>query len=601
MKKLAPWIKGFITAYACRLTIGPVLQTGWYGEMIDYYTASVTELIGYYDFVFLLLWFISAIFFIFMAQNSYDKNKKTYPLSAFFSLTLSLGLVLRDHKTLSVAFGSLVNILKLVFQLVGFYFFFVCLLGFLLDLLLKKNFVNNDNRFFKTKAFLKSFLILMGSYMPFILLSYPGNLNCDTIGQIMQVTGEMEYSVHHPLTETFLVGGLCTLSDKITGSMNLGLFVYILLQTAMLTGGLSLSIYYLSQKKLSDKTLFVILAIYAITPVYSNIVSTAIKDVPFMGFVVTYVVMSAMIIDSPDIIKSVKFDVCYLLVQMGAMLFRNNGLYMLVLSGLGFWIYLFKKYDLKKRILSFLLLVILAAVFSTAIGRVEAKVTNALPASKGEMLSLPFQVAAKYYISYSDELKDGEYEILCAVLGDADEALHRYNPDLADQVKTRFVKSSSNKDIMNFLLLTGKFSLRHPLTFVDAVLIHTYGWYSPATSTEKRYETLADDFMTPVGIWEVLDKGMVFLYRYLNAFSLLGALENAGMATWAFLFLLLYQKVSNNQKYGIFSVYVFVSLLICFAAPAFLEHTRYGFPILFTVPFFYGLTLSENRLERITE
>lgn len=594
MKKLLPWIKGFFTAFACRTIIGPVLQTGWYEEMVDYYTASVTELIGYYDFVFLLFWFICSVFFIYMSNNSMDKNKKTYPLAFIFAALLPLGLVARDHKTLAVAFGSIVNFTKFSLQLVGFYFFFVCLLGFLSQSILKKNFLGEPGKFFGKHTFLRSFLAIMLGYTPAILLSFPGNLNCDTIGEIMQVTGEMEYSCHHPLTETFFVGGLCSLSEKITGSMTLGLFTYILLQTAMLAAALAFTIYYLSQKKLSGKALAIILGIYIITPVYSNIVSTAIKDVPFMAFVVTYVVMTAMIIDKPDLIENIKFDILYVLVQIFAMLFRNNGLYMLALTGLGLWIYFFKKYDLKKKVIGFLVYVLLAAVLSTVIGKVEAKAVNALPASKGEMLSLPMQIAARYYISYADEMKDGEYEVLAGVLLNPDEALHRYNPDLADQVKTRYIKTASNKEIMDFLILTGKFSLRHPLTFIDATFIHTYGWYCPSTSAEKRYETLADDFMTPVGIWETLDKGMVFLYRYLNAFSLLGALENAGFATWAFLFLCLYQRISNNRKYRIFMVYAGVSLLICFAAPAFLEHTRYGFPILFTVPFLYGLTLSEQ-------
>ena len=50
-------------------------------------------------------------------------------------------------------------------------------------------------------------------------------------------------------------------------------------------------------------------------------------------------------------------------------------------------------------------------------------------------------------------------------------------------------------------------------------------------------------------------------------------------------------SVEELKRFRLFGVYILTSLLICFAAPAFLEHARYGFPIIMVVPFVFFFTL----------
>lgn len=579
-----------------RATIGTVIQPEWYEEKVDYVTASVMELLGEYDFVFLLFWVVCGFFFMFMEKNQ-ESGKKPYVMAGILSLLIPLAQVARDFKTLSVCFGSFVNILKTVLSVAGFFFFFLALISYLTGLLLKKNFVNKESKFFSGNVFLKAFLVILLLYLPIVFLSFPGNLNYDTIGQIQQVLGDAPYSAHHPLLVTFLIGGTVKAVMALTGSMELGLFVYSILQTLMLATALAYSVSYLAGQRTNPVLLTILLAVYCITPVYSNITSTAIKDVPFMAMVVTYVVMTANLIDNPVKIKKPAFFIPYILVQMGAILFRNNGLYLILFLGIGLWIYLRKQYDTGSRITSLLVIFLVSVALSLGTNATLKAATDAKPVSKGEMLSLPMQVAARYYIAYSEELKPGEYETLCAVLGDADEALKRYNPDLADFVKARFNKEASNKDIVNFLILTGKFTLRHPGVCFDGFFVHTYGWFVPNVSNEKRYETLEEDEF-PIHSGSLMDKVLVYFYRFMNRISFLGALENIGVMVWLYAFLDRYQRISCNTKYRIFGIMIITALLICMAAPAFFEHPRYGFPVLFVVPFLFILTIGEQKEER---
>ncbi|MCQ2519455.1 MAG: DUF6020 family protein [Lachnospiraceae bacterium] len=599
-KKLFPVLAGFLTAYAFRTSVNVPIQRVWYETTGDWALANVFELLGYYDFLFLLFWFVCGIFFMYMNETD-TKNLGMRILSGLFAVLLPAGQSLRDLGNVSSLFGSLVNIIKTLLIIAGFFLFFVYALNFLREKIQKKNFVTEVSHFFSKKPFLKSFLILMAVYGFVDLICYPGNLNADTIGQIYQVYGEMAWSQHHPLVSTLIVGGFVKLGDVLFHSQAVGLFLNTLFQSVLLSLGLAATIWALVKKKLCKEGVWIVLLLYIITPVYTNIASTSIKDVPFMGFVLGYVVMFTLLIDDVDLIRKPKFLIAFIALQVMVMLLRNNGLYMIAITGFVTWVIWLKRYDKKGKLLSLVGLFLGAAVLSIIIDSTVAGVLDAQKGSRTHMLSLPMQMMGRYYIEHTEDITPEEQEIVERVLGPIDKSLIRYNPELADHIKCKFIDDCSNEDVLRFMGVWAKWFLRHPGTYIEATLVHTYGWYDPVVSAEKRYETPADDFLTPTGIFEVIDKGMVFIYRFLNRISLLGALENAGAATWAYMFIFALSDKENVKKYRILGIYMLVNLLICFASPAFLEHTRYGFPILFTVPFVFAYTLATKDRDSVAK
>lgn len=583
-------LKGFLTAYAFRIVIDTPIQRVWYESTGDFLLANVFELLGYYDFVFLLFWVVCTVYFAFMNGEKPFK-KSLIVISAIFAVLLPMAQSLRDFQSVAPCFQGFVNIVKFILMSCGFFLFFLYGLHFLYRNLQKKNYLTEDSNFFTRKPFLKSFLILMAVYGIVDIICYPGNLNADTIGQIYQVYGIFPMSQHHPLVSTLLVGGLVRLGGSLFGSIGAGLFIYILVQSALLASGLALTIAVLSHRKLSAGGLWTVLALYVVTPVYTNITSTAIKDVPFMGFVIIYVVMFMLLVEDRELIKKRDFIIPFILVEISVILLRNNGLYIVAVTGFAAWLCWLKSYDIKGKLLSLAGLFLVAVVVATLLNSGLAKVLHADKAGRGDMLSLPFQTLGRYYSEFPDDFTPEETETIEKVLGPLDKSLVRYNPELADQIKAKYVTTSTDKEVMDFMVVWAKLFFRHPGAYIDGFLEHTYGWYTPVPTSEKRYETLDDDFLTPTGFAEVIDKGMVFLYRFLNRISLLGALENVGVMVWAYIFLFAYQT-KRLKKYRLFGVYMLVNLLICLASPAFFEHTRYGFPILFTVPFIWAYTLT---------
>ena len=423
------------------------------------------------------------------------------------------------------------------------------------------------------------------------MLAYPGNLCWDAIGQIDQVVSGTGYSTHHPLFHTLIMGGFVKAGQKFLRSPDMGLFCYMLFQNTLLAAALAATIEVLNRRKARFGVLVCTLLLYCLTPAYSNLASTALKDVPYSAFVILYVVWLALLLEKPERLKNRRFVISFFLIQLGVILFRNNGLYVILLSGIASFLFLFPKYGPRERVRglltsfggSILTARLLLAFLSFA--------CNAVPGSMGEMLSLPFQQTARYLQFYQHELDADERAAIEAVLGDPGALAACYDPATADPVKARFNKNAPPRQLAGYMKAWIKGFFKHPGTYFEAFFLHVYGWFTPAVSNSIRYETDGYDLIRKGGLFPNAEKLLIFYYRFAGR-TLLGFLENTGAAVWALFFLTLYQK-KHGQKHSVCAgAPLWISLLICMASPCFFGHPRYALPILSALPFLYGFTLT---------
>lgn len=590
--KIRLLIKAFLTAAAFSMTFHAPLVLEQYETKTDYIIASIYELLGAYDFTFLLFMVVCVFFYQFAERKrTADRQRKPLVLAAVFSLFLLLGRSYDELGNGGYCFGSVVNFIKTVLAFAGYSCLFEVLIGFFEAWLEPKRFVTRETHFFSTHGFLKSFVIIMAAYSPFLLLSFPGNLCWDVIGQIEQVIFETGYSTHHPLAHTLLVGGLVQLGKVLFNSYELGLFVYMILQAAMLAAAQAATVSVLAKRKVRFEVLLGLVVLYCITPVYSNIVSTAIKDVPFMAFVILYVIGFACMLEQPELIKNKGFVTAYVFVQLGMVLFRNNGLYMLLLSGMGAFLFLFKKYDIKERIACAVVSFGAGFLISKLILLILVQLTSASAGSKGEMLSIPFQQTARYLQFYKEEISQEEREAIEAVLGDVNEVAAKYDPTISDPVKALYKKDASMAENLAYLKAWFQGFLKAPKVYFDACLVHIYGWFTPSVSNAIRYEVSYDEIRQG-GLFENAEKLLIFYYRFADRFTLLGALQNIGLAVWGLFFATYHQLRQKKYAFVCATLPLWVSLLICMASPCYWLHPRYGFPILFTLPFLFIFMVS---------
>ena len=600
MRKILLWIlESILITLAFTTQFHPSLVAADYGESIDFLLAQVAELLGEYQLQALLLLVIVAISLKWMKQKEMKGYYDGWILPLVFSAFLLIGNSFYAVNSFDYCFGSLVNFLKFITCFAGYTLLFRRLLQLLywaIEFLpgLEKIELISDKLMGK-HCFGKVFLFLLVLWTPVLLISYPGNLCYDVIGQIEQVMGTAVYSAHHPLFSSLIIGGIVKLGTTLFGSSDAGLMLYIVFQTVLLASALAATIAWMKKRKIASIWIFVVLSIYTFAPMYSNIVSTAVKDVPFVALVIWYMIYLATLLEDRNCLKKAGFTIPFLLIQVLVMLLRNNGVYVVLISGLVLSIIWWKQSKKKERIRLLLVLVFIPFVIWKLVTGIMMTSLQAQEGSTGEMLSLPFQQTARYMQLYRQELSEDEKAAIEAVLGDVEEIAAHYNPDIADPVKALYKKDATKTELLSYLTTWAGGFFKHPVVYVEAFTAHVYGWFDPMVPNEIRYE-VEYDAMGNKEIFTGAHKVMVFFYRLANRISILGFLENVGVYTWGIFVLVEYTWKRRRSHFGLL-IPLLVSLLICMASPCFFLHPRYAYPIMFTLPFVFGILINKGKLQ----
>lgn len=600
-------IHSFLVSYA--LTVSPnFLSQNMFEEKMDFLTYSFGELLGNYNPAFILLWVLFFALLYFTERRPKQESSYTFGISGTvisvcFGFFAGIGRFYLNYGINGENLFSLSNLLiniagySLILYTTGKIFFTICNKN--KNILFSDNMVDcqtsnqqSESKCFwaKGNVFLKSYILLWIFYLPFLILSFPGGLCYDGLGQIEQVLNS-NYTKHHPLAHTLIMGGLTKLGKDVFGSPEIGVFFYIVLQTALILAAFALSIKILSDRKVKGRYLWIILLLYMFTPLYTNLTTTAIKDVPFGAFTLIYVILFALIATDTELLYKPKFHVFFVLSQAALILFRNNGLPMVVISGLFATILLWNK-ERKNKLIIPAGLFLEGTLLGLLITFILTVCTGAAAGSKGEILSLPFQQTAYTLSIAGDSFSEGEIKAIEGVLGDADTIADSYDPLIADTVKMYYDTSTGLKENVTYIgayLLGG---IKHPLAYTKAFLVHVYGWFAFTVPNEIRYEVDYNEIKQGL-LFPGAEKVMIFLYRFAGRFTPLGFLENCGVYTFGLSLLSLLLVKEKRKKLVSATLPLWTSLLICMASPCFFGHPRYALPIIISLPFLMCFGINE--------
>lgn len=597
MKRIKPLIQAFLISLACTIQMQVPLQAINYEEKIDYLLAEVGVLLGDYSFLSVLLFIMALVLLRYTQRKLQPAKWQDYALTGFFAFWIYIGRSYMERGCWEYCFGSLVNFVRFALALIGMAILLQRVLGLLLyayEELSRRDWKCRWSCFlFDKHCFWKVFALLMLLWLPVLLLSYPGNLCYDVIGQIEQVVGDTSYSAHHPLLHTLMVGGLTKLGQALFGSYEIGLFLYVLLQACMLASALAGTIWWLAKQEfakgpVSHGILLLILGVYVFAPVYSNVASTALKDVPFVAMFIWYMILLTEVWQRRERLKQPGFGALFVLVQVLVCLLRNNGFYVILLTGLLLCLLWWKGADKKQRLSILLNLLVLPVVVSQLCSSALLAGLSAEKGKSAEIFSLPFQQTARYLQLYKQEVTLEESIAIRNVLADVDTVAANYDPNIADPVKALFYdhEEVTGRELLDYFVVWAQGFFKHPKVYVEAFLHHVYGWFDPEASNAIRYE--ASYYLIPrEGLFTNADKILIFVYRFADKFVPTGLLQNVGAYTWAMLLLLVYALRKNRRAVPLL-IPLLVSLLICMAAPCYYLHPRYAFPYMFTIPFLYG-------------
>lgn len=272
-----------------------------------------------------------------------------------------------------------------------------------------------------------------------------------------------------------------------------------------------------------------------------------------------------------------------MLAQVLVSLLRNNGVYVVVLTGIVL------TFVYKKKMILLCTVILPLALY---IGSSTA-MTVGLSAERvnfGKMLSIPFQQTARYVKLYGNELTVEERGVIEGVLTDVDLVAEKYDPDISDPICGLYLRDSGRTNLASYFKVWAVDFFKHPAVYAEAFLVHVYGWFDPGVNNVIRYEAHSElsELFRQGGLVSGADEALRLFYQFVEYIPFLAVLENVGVYTWL-LFLLGGMVGSGRIKRGVLLTPLFVSLLICMAAPCFYLHPRYAFPIMFSIPFLYGI------------
>lgn len=323
-----------------------------------------------------------------------------------------------------------------------------------------------------------SFLCIFFCWFLVFLAVYPGFFVYDAQEEYLQVATR-SFHTHHPLLHVLLLGGAICGVHKLTGSYNLGIACYTLFQMAILSGVFAWLLSYLRRKGLPRWFRIISMLYFALCPVVVMFSLCSAKDALFTAALLVFLIMLLELGGQTEhFFASAGVQGAFVCSAALMMLFRKNGVYAYVVMVPLLMFFLHRKIKGKRMLRLGVLLGTALAVFLLGNGLL----TQALHAQSGEnqeILTVPIQQLARTYKYTPEVFTDEEKQLLYRVL--PKEVLAGYNPKLSDPVKYYFNNQEYEKDRSQYALLWLKIGLRKPLSYLNAWMMTSYGFWYPDT------------------------------------------------------------------------------------------------------------------------
>jgi len=453
-----------------------------------------------------------------------------------------------------------------------------------------------------------TFVFLLLCWLPVLLAVYPGFFVYDAQDEYLQVASR-NFTTHHPLVHVLMLGGIICAVHKVTDSYNLGIACYTVVQMLITAGGFTCLLAYLRKKGISRMLRFLSLIYFALFPVIVMFTLCSAKDTFFtVALLLLLLNMLEMGFAEDAFFASKRAMLFFAFSALTMLLFRKNGVYAFAVMAPVLLFY-HKKY-LKK------IGMLLAAVFISyfLISGGLAAVFHAQDTENQEILTVPIQQLARTWKFNREVFSEEEAATLHEIL--PEEALVLYNPKLSDPVKYHFQNHAYETDRSRYAMLWLKIGLKKPLSYLNAWLMNSYGFWYPDTVIDVYSGntvftfTYGDSsyFGYEVELPGVRDSKIPWLdeaYRRLSLeieqekIPIMSMLYSPGCLFWCFAFVFCY--VLYRKKCHIIMPYLMVLLIwmTVLLGPTYLP--RYVLIFWFGLPLFAAVMLEEEKFGQVVK
>lgn len=423
---------------------------------------------------------LAAAYPAYTAFDKHDKRALKYGcfLALIFSFFLGLGSELMFYDGLLPGMGSLVR-----------RFAVPCLATPLLGALLSHLFAApawEKDLSGRRLPYLFYFLVFALSYTATLLAFFPGVINYDFEGEIVQyMTGE--YLASHPIFHSMLTGVLYQLGTAVFGSATGGAATYSVFQLLCLSAMFAWCCCFL-QKRVPLWTVLLVAAGMAVLPFNGILAISTVKDTLFTGLCAMLCLTLWEIAEDPDAFITRKSKLLRVfLICLFMSLLRHNAIFA-VLPAILAVIILCR--SARKRAVA---LCAVTMLFCLGMPRALQYATHAKALLSSELMSVPCQQLMRT-AARVDELTEEEYDEIAAWFSGA---IHRYRPSYADPAKGgNFDLERYNAHPEEYWSLYLKYAKRYPRVYIEAFFANCMGiWYPDDTTHAHTMDTEEWDYV----------------------------------------------------------------------------------------------------------
>ena len=554
-----------------------------------------------YDNIMVSSSFITGLLYLYYNKhfNVIERKKSLVVVSIIFSLLLIFGYSFQEVDSSYLVLGNYQYIILSIIKLFGYYHLFNLSLNlfyvYLVNFKFKKVYTNKWILYFYDHPMKSSIVVLFFSYIIYLIAYYPGVVGYDPSYQIKEMMGlpnfyadsvlivstKTSLTAFNPVVHTLLIGSLFKVGLYF-GSVNLGIFLYTLIQYIVMIIILSYSLKFLKDEGVPLGCLLVVLGIYAFVPVFPYYAICAFKDTYFALFFMLFVI---------EVYKAIKYQLnvkralTMILVAFFLCLFRKNGSLTVFLTLCGLIIVI-------KNNRKFLLLVSVGFLSLYMGYNKVIELCEITQTSPREVLSIPIQQTAALVVNREEIISLDDRQIIGKII-DYDKIKENYNPELSDPVKNTYNKYATEDDLKKYFEVWFKYLLKEPKIYIEATINNMYGYFYPNDHIwyfyHKKYNVLND-----VGYdyhYNGLSWLRMILYGYGEGFAyvpVIGLLVNIGSVTWAYIYLLAILLESKQKKYALMLLPAFTIVLACVLGPV-NTYYRYVLPYAISLPLILSL------------
>ncbi len=317
------------------------------------------------------------------------------------------------------------------------------------------------------------FLVFSLSYTATLLAFFPGIINYDFQGEIVQyMTGE--YLASHPIFHSMLTGVLYQLGTVLFGSVTAGAAAYSIFQLLSLSAMYAWCLWVI-QKRVPLWAALLLTAAMAILPFNGVLAISTIKDALFTGLCAMLCVTLWEIAEAPAAFISSRRKLIRLcLISLLMCLLRHNAVFAVIPAAVA--VIALCRGARRKAV------IVCSVTLLLCIGtpRLLQTVTNATEILSSELMSVPCQQLMRTAARATD-LTEEEYEEISDWFHDA---IHRYRPHFADPAKgSNFDLQRYTEHPEEYWSVYLKYAKRYPRIYIEAFLANCMGIWHPDDTT----------------------------------------------------------------------------------------------------------------------